>query len=178
MNAEQLHLFEILARQNESMLLAYVLSLVPEDHQLSEDIVQETFLVAYRKIHSLRDKASFGPWLRGIARHQVYAALRRKGRELVSDPAAFEGLEDVFGGLERQAAACEWHERFRLVEDCFRALPEKLREVCQRHYFDDQPVQTLSNQLSISLAAGLKRLERARDAIRDCVQRRIKLEDA
>jgi hypothetical protein len=52
---ERIHIFEILARQHEPMLLAYVLSFVPQDRHLAEDIVQNTFLIAYRKISALRD---------------------------------------------------------------------------------------------------------------------------
>jgi hypothetical protein len=47
---EKIHIFEILARQHEPMLLPYVLSFIPQDRHLTEDIVQITFLIAYRKI--------------------------------------------------------------------------------------------------------------------------------
>ena len=52
MDSEKVHIYEILARQHEPMLLAYVLSLV-SDRQLAEDIAQDTFLIAYRKIATL-----------------------------------------------------------------------------------------------------------------------------
>ena len=45
MDSEKLHIYEILARQHEPMLLAYVMSLV-SDPQLAEDIAQDTFLLA------------------------------------------------------------------------------------------------------------------------------------
>ena len=75
MASEQLHIYEILAKQHEPMLLAYILSLVA-DAQLAEDIAQETLLIAYRKIGTLKKPESFGAWLRGIARFEIFAALR------------------------------------------------------------------------------------------------------
>jgi len=118
MDSAKFHIFEILAREHESMLLAYALSLIPDDPQLAEDVVQETFLIAYRKIATLRKEDAFGLWLRGIARFEAYAALRKRGRERTFDPAVLEGIEDVFGTLEKQQADC-WQDRVQLVEDCF-----------------------------------------------------------
>ena len=65
---DNIHIYEILAKQHEPMLLAYILSLVP-DRTLAEDIAQETFLIAYRKISTLEKKEAFAAWLRGIARN-------------------------------------------------------------------------------------------------------------
>lgn len=177
MDSEKLHIYEILARQHEPMLLAYVMSLV-SDRQLAEDIAQETFLIAYRKISTLKNPESFGRWLRGIARLQVFVSLRKRGAEIPFEPEVLDGMEDVFNSLEQHRETEQWQERFRLVEDCFRELPEKLRQVCQLHYFDDQKTQSIADALRVGLSAVLKRLERARDAIRLCVQKRLKMEDA
>ena len=178
MSSEKLHIFEILARQHEPMLFAYVLSLIPEDRQLAEDIVQEAFLIAYRRIGTLKKNAAFGAWIRGIARFEVYAELRRRGRELILDPATLEGMEDVFGGLENQTAVDTWQERFELVQNCFRGLPEKLQQVCRLHYFEGRHAKDAATILQIALSAVLKRLERARDAIRECVEKHLKIEES
>lgn len=178
MEGQTLHIFEILARQHEPMLLAYVLSLIPEDRQLAEDVVQETFVIAYRKIGGLRKEAAFGPWLRGIARLEVYSALRRRARELLLDPGVFEGMEDVFRELERQSSTDSWQERFEMVQECFGALPEKLQEVCRLHYFEQRRTRDVADLLHIALSAVLKRLERGRVAIRECVEKRLRLEGA
>lgn len=175
MNADKLHIYEILARQHEPMLLAYVLSLV-SDPQLAEDIAQDTFLIAFRKITTLKNPDAFGAWLRGIARWEAFAALRKRRMEIPFEPAVLEGMEDVFAALEQQRATERWQERFQAVEDCFRELPEKLQVVCRLHYFDDQRTQDIADRLSVGLSAVLKRLERARDALRQCVERRLKLE--
>lgn len=174
MAADKLHIFEILAREHEPMLMAYLLSLI-SDRQLAEDVAQETFLIAYRKIGSLKKTESFGAWLRGIARREALAAFRAQAREVPCEPAMLEGIEDVFRSLEQKQAAEGWEERFNLVEKCFQQLPDTLRAVCQLHYFDDQKAREIADQLKIGLSAVLKRLERARDAIRDCVLKHLGL---
>jgi RNA polymerase sigma-70 factor (ECF subfamily) len=175
-NSEKLHIYEILARQHEPMLLAYVMSLVA-DPSLAEDIAQETFLIAYRKITELRKPELFGAWLRGIARLQALSTLRKRGLEVPFEPAVLEAMEDIFGSLEQSQDTERWQEKFQVVEDCFRELPQKLQQVCQLHYFDDQKTQAIADALRLGLSAVLKRLERARDAIRQCVEKRLKVEE-
>jgi RNA polymerase sigma-70 factor (ECF subfamily) len=170
---DKLQLYEILAREHEPMLMAYILSLV-SDTALAEDIAQETFLIAYRKLSTLKKEDSFAAWLRGIARFEVLAALRRRESEIPCEPAVLDAMEEVFHSFEQTRPAEQWEERFKLVEDCFNLLPEALHTVCRLHYFEDRKAREIAEQLAIGLGAVLKRLERARQAIRDCVQGRLK----
>lgn len=175
MDSEKLHIFEILAKQHEPMLLAYILSLLPYP-SLVEDIAQDSFIIAYRKIDTLKKPEAFGAWLRGIARLEVFAALRRRGKEVSFRPDVLEEMEGFFHALEDHQTTERWQERFQIVEDCFQALPEKLQQVCQLHYFEDQKARDIAQVLQLGLSAVLKRLERARDAVRDCVQGRLKMD--
>lgn len=175
MEPDKLQIYEILARQHQPMLLAYIFSFV-HDAQLAEDIAQESFLIAYQKLAALRDPDGFGPWLRRIARLQILTTLRERSPEIAFEPALLDGIENVFASLEQQAPADLWPDRLQLVENCFQQLPDKLREACRLHYFEDRATQAIADFLQLSLAAVLKRLERARDSIRDCVQKQLKLE--
>ena len=172
---DKLRLFEILAKEHEPMLMAFILSMV-SDATLAEDIAQETFLIAFRKISSLRKSDSFPAWLRGIARFEVLAALRKQHAEIPFDPVVLSAMEDAFHAFEHGDPAESWEERFKLVEDCFKLLPEKLQTVCHLHYFEDRKAREIADQLQVDLSAVLKRLERARQAIKDCVQGHLKTE--
>src|SRR5262245_19038435 len=175
MISKKLHVFEILVRQNEAMLLAYILSCV-EDRQLAEDIAQETFLVAYRRIETLRKPEAFSAWLRGIARWKLMEALRREPRNVPLTPESFDEVEAAFLAFEERLAAEDWEERFRVVEACLRELPIKIGEVCRLHYFEGLKARQIAAALQIDLNAVLKRLERAREAIRECVRRKLSLQ--
>jgi RNA polymerase sigma-70 factor (ECF subfamily) len=173
-NNRPLHIYEILATQHEPMLLAYVLSLTSDAH-LAEDIVQDTFLIAYRKIETLRKVEAFGAWLREIARREALAALRRQGREKLLEPEILAGIEDVFSSLEEIERTELWQERFEVVERCFKEMPEKLREVCSLHYLEDLATKDIAVALRIGLSAVLKRLERGRIALKHCVEKQMKM---
>jgi RNA polymerase sigma factor (sigma-70 family) len=169
---QSLHIFEVLAKQHEAMLLAYVSSFVA-DARLAEDVAQQSFLIAYRKIDSLKDPAAFPAWLRGIARREAFAAMRRQGREFPLEPVVMEELDEAYRRFEQEHPAHSWEERFQMVEDCFNQLPETLQTVCRLHYFEDRKAREIADSLALNLNAVLKRLERARAAIRDCVQQRL-----
>lgn len=170
---DKLRLFEILATEHEPMLMAYILSLV-SDPVLAQDIAQQTLLTAFRKISTLRDPHAFPAWLRGIARLEVMATFRKRGTEIPVAPAVIEALDEAFRGFEATAASESWEERFQLVERCFEKLPEALRQVCRLHYFEDRKAREIAAGLEMGLDAVLKRLERARRALKECVEGQLK----
>ncbi len=63
----------------------------------SEDVAQEVFLSAWRDLGSLRNPASFLPWLRQLTRHRALDALRsRRGpdRRALVEPDALAAAVD------------------------------------------------------------------------------------
>lgn len=170
--SHSLHIFEVLAKQHECMLMAYLHSLVA-DHKLAEDIAQQTLLIAYRKIDTLKEPSAFPAWLRGIARLEALSAMRRFRREFPVEPEVLQQMDEIYRQFEEDQPANTWEERFHLVEDCFSQLPETLQTVCRLHYFEDRKAWQIAELLTIKLNAVLKRLERARVAIRDCVENKV-----
>src|SRR5882672_279529 len=122
-NSISLHIFEVLATQHEPMLMSYLVSLVG-DYALAEDVAQQALIIAYRKIHTLKDPAGFPSWLRGIARLEGLAALRRRGREVPVTPVVIQEMDEAYRLFEEQAPTETWEERFLLVEECFEHLPD------------------------------------------------------
>jgi RNA polymerase sigma factor (sigma-70 family) len=167
--SNSLHIFEVLARQHEAMLLAYLTSLVG-DYALAEDVAQQALIIAYRKINSLKDPAAFPSWLRGIARLEALSALRRRGREFPVAPDTLQEIDEAYRRFEAEHPTETWEERFHLVEECFESLPETLRTVCRLHYFENHRAWQIAESLALNLNTVLKRLERSRTAIRDCVE--------
>lgn len=154
------------------MLLAYILSMV-SDHKLAEDIAQQTFLIAYRKIDSLKNPEAFPAWLRGIARLEALSAMRRRDREFPVEPLVIEQLDEAYRRFEEERPAETWEERFHVVEECFDRLPDALQTVCRLHYFEGHKAWQIAESLALNLTAVLKRLERARNALRDCVRSKL-----
>ena len=71
--------FADLVRRYEPLVRVAVVAIVQDMH-LAQDVAQEAFLAAYRKLHSLRDRSRFGPWILKIARREAYRSSRRQNR--------------------------------------------------------------------------------------------------
>src|ERR1043165_1211947 len=67
---------EIVAR-NQAMVCGIALGIVG-NIGASEDVAQEAFLTAWRKLHELREPGSLRAWLRQIARHVALGHHRRQ----------------------------------------------------------------------------------------------------
>jgi RNA polymerase sigma factor (sigma-70 family) len=75
------HAFSELVRRHQSAVRASLRKLTAGNHALSDDLAQETFLLAYRNLRSFRQQAKFSTWLYRIA-YNAFLAERRKIKEM------------------------------------------------------------------------------------------------
>ena len=78
-----------------------------------DDLVQDIFLHAFRKLDTLRDKAAFGPWIAMIARNRAID-FHRRSRETV------EITDDIGGSNTSDSRANEILELIRSLPDAYR----------------------------------------------------------
>ena len=79
-----------------------------------DDLVQDIFLHAFNKLHTLRDESAFGPWIAMIARNRA-VDYHRRSRTTVEITAALCGSD------KQQSKAAE-------ILELIRSLPEAYRE--------------------------------------------------
>jgi RNA polymerase sigma-70 factor (ECF subfamily) len=86
-----------------------------------DDLVQDVFLLALRRLSTLRESGSFGPWLAAIARNRAHDLYRRSMPE---DQLADDTPQDI--------SDCESHGNREIsataVLNTIRALPDAYRE--------------------------------------------------
>ena len=75
--AGQRQAFADLVRRHEGAVHAVAMGVL-RDHHAAQDVCQDTFVAAYRKLAALRDPASFGSWIAAMARNQALTLVRRK----------------------------------------------------------------------------------------------------
>jgi RNA polymerase sigma-70 factor (ECF subfamily) len=86
------HAFGELVRRHQSTVRACLRKLTAGNAALSDDLAQETFLLAYRNLKSFRQEAKFSTWLYRIA-YNVFLADARKMKEVpLSDDADLDAL--------------------------------------------------------------------------------------
>jgi len=123
----------------------------------AQDLAQEVFLRAYRRLGTLRDPAQVGPWLVGIARRVGLEWRRRMGRRrerfgLAGDDLPAAETDDVHGRLEA-------------LEGALRRLPRRERLAIHAFYLDGEAVGAARQALRLSRSGFYRVLQRARERL-------------
>jgi RNA polymerase sigma-70 factor (ECF subfamily) len=77
--------FAALVRSYQSRLRGFLRRMTRGDHALADDLAQETFFEAHRKIAAWRGEGSFASWLYAIAYSRYLMAARRRKLEPLED---------------------------------------------------------------------------------------------
>ncbi len=143
------------------------------DEADAEDVLQETFLAAFRNIAGFEGRSSLGTWLYRIAANTALMKLRRPGPDLVSVEEVTE--ESDLGRLLPQQLhddCCrpeidfEAEERQQALRQALHKLPETLRSVFLLRDLQGLSTAATAAVLDLTESAVKKRLQRARLQLR------------
>lgn len=141
-----------------------------------EDIVQDTFIKAYRKLESFQHQSSFSTWIYRIAVNTALDFLKRSGRnpvQTVEDPEVVgEGPQSrASAQLAAPDAALEREEIAEITKNVLAELPEIFRTVLVLREFEDLSYQEMAEVLSVSIGTVESRLFRARARFKEALLR-------
>ena len=139
------------------------------DYHIAEEITQDTFIQAHKKLSSLRNPDQFAGWLYVITDRLCIAWLRKKKLYIQSLESVSEGI------LEKTAYAnyvAEQREeestshRREIVESLLQILPHNERTVMVLHYLGEMSCEAIGKFLGISPNTVRSRVGRARNRLR------------
>ncbi len=125
----------------------------------AEEVAQEVFLRAYRKLKTLREPEKFRAWVARMSWRLALNRLRASRRTLARDTAWFECTASPPASAETLAAEREFRGRLRQEID---RLPEKLRSVLLLSAIDEQDARSVAAILEIPEGTVRSRLHLAR----------------
>jgi RNA polymerase sigma factor (sigma-70 family) len=144
--------FGLIVERYQRVVVAVAFAAV-RDRVLAEDIAQDTFVMAWSKLGSLKDSERLPAWLCGIARNLARARRRKLDRE--------QSEVDVAGGStpydqldERQTEA--------IVADALARVPETFREPLLLFYCEERSAKDVARMLGTTDQAVHQRLSRGR----------------
>ena len=130
------------------------------DRADAEDILQETFLAAFRHAGDFRGEGSARAWFLTIARHLAMRRVHRQAQEPESCDS-LEALGEQAGWGNPLPLAERLAER-DAVAQALRALPPAEREILLLRDLEGLTGEEAAAELGLSLAAAKSRLHRAR----------------
>jgi len=141
------------------------------DPQDAEDVLQETFLKAYRHLKDFGGRSSISTWLYRIATNEALMLLRRK-RDIVSLDESLETEEGEQEPLQIVDWCCLPEEELvsaeakKHLDQAIQGLPPNLRVVFVLRDIQGLSTQEVSEVLNLSETAVKTRLSRARLRLR------------
>ena len=149
-----------------SRIHRYVLSMV-HDPVEADDLTQEVFLQAYRKLGSLRDPDALTSWLYRIATHVCYDRFRKWSRQPRLEPLDVSGSITASPAGEGMDAArldrlIERTEMSACVRGFLEELSDEYRQVILLHDLEGLTNPEVAEMIGVSLNAVKIRLHRAR----------------
>ena len=120
-----------------------------------DDLVQDVFLVALKKLNTLRDDAAFGAWLSMIARNRAMDFhRRRRDTEELSDDLATQGSSEA----DREAAN---------VLEVICGLPEAYRETLVLRLVEGMTGSEIAGRTGLTPASVRVNLHRGMKLLRE-----------
>lgn len=165
--------FTTLMRRHNPSLYGFVRRYVG-DSDAATDVVQETFVAAWKALARFDDRRAFPVWLRAIALNKCRDRARRLAvRRLIlgekdeQSPEAQAQPDPAPGGEDSIVSA----QRRAVVQKAIDRLPIKLKEPLLLTYFDELTHQEAASLLGVTVKTIETRVYRARQRLAELLDR-------
>lgn len=132
----------------------------------ADEVVQEVFLRAFRKLPQLQEADRFGGWLCQIAvRLSINRAVRRPAETSV-EPETFDSVEEADASPLSEMLR---QENIEQVREGLSQLGRLDRETLWAFYFEGSSLKEMSEQFESPIGTIKRRLHTARGRLRDVI---------
>jgi len=161
--------FAELVRRHQAAVRACLAVRLDRPHE-AEDLAQEAFVTAYRKLDEFDLDRPFGPWVRSIA----FNLLRNHWRKF--RVVGVGGNEELEAMVEQTVAVrCDGREGRELsaLRDCLETLDGPARALMERRYTDEASVREIAKEQGRGYSAVTMHLHRVREILANCVRAKL-----
>ncbi|HEX8351027.1 MAG TPA: RNA polymerase sigma factor [Hymenobacter sp.] len=131
------------------------------DYAEAEDVLQESFLSAFRELHGYKGDSSFGSWLKRIVINKSINCLRNRRLQLVPLADQHDGASsDTPDDLGPEAEQLTW--RADVVRRCVQELPDGYRVVLSLYLLEGYDHAEIASILNITESTSKSQYSRAR----------------
>ncbi len=136
------------------------------DHDLAQDVLQDTFIKAYQNFHQFKRDSQLYTWLYRIATNESLQQLNKLKRMQKSD----EGSEYHLQNLVAENASADADEIQILLQKAIQSLPEKQKLVFTLRYYDDLPYEEISKIVEMSVGTLKTNYHYAKQKVEDYIK--------
>jgi RNA polymerase sigma-70 factor (ECF subfamily) len=161
--------FDLLVLKYQHKILAIVGRYVKDNGEV-HDVVQETFIKAYRALANFRGDSAFYTWIYRIAintakNHLVARGRRPPSRDVDMDEAEFYSGSDSLRDIDTPESELMKDQLEAVVHAAIRALPEDLRTAVTLREMDGLSYEEIAEVMDCPVGTVRSRIFRARESI-------------
>ncbi|MEL7533225.1 MAG: RNA polymerase sigma factor [Bacteroidota bacterium] len=141
--------FEGIVRNYQKPLYFHIRRIVIE-HADADDVLQNTFLKAWRYIDKFRADSSLKTWLYRIATNEAISLLNKRKKQ------QYDAVEDLNNDLRhslKQSPHIAGDEIQMKLQEAILRLPDRQRLVFNMRYFDELKYDEMAEMLELSVGA-------------------------
>ncbi len=137
-------------------------------HEDAEDVLQETFLRAYRHLGSFKGDSKLSTWLYKIATNEVLRFIEKHKQTMV----ALDDLERQYAyEVQDSGSDDDTAEQLVWLQKAIRHLPEKQRLVFNLRYYDELEYAEISEILNTQVETLKTNFHYAKENIKKYIQK-------
>jgi RNA polymerase sigma-70 factor (ECF subfamily) len=167
---ERRETIEILVKEHEAYVRSLALRLSPDPAD-ADDLAQEAFLIAFRKLDGLDLGRDLRPWLAATVRnlsHQAWEAALRDRRW------KRDALAEYLESLAEEPSETYAEPAKTALRGCLEKLPERSRTLLNLRYNMNLKSEAIAGQITTSAEAVRMALVRTRELLRACIGRALR----
>jgi RNA polymerase sigma-70 factor (ECF subfamily) len=119
-------------------------------HDDADDVLQNTFINAWKNIGAFRNESSLLTWLWSIATNEALTLIRKREK---NSGVSLDDLDSFFGQSVEGSTYFDGEEAAVKLQNAILKLPGKQRIVFNMKYFDDMSYEEMSKVLGTSVGA-------------------------
>lgn len=161
-----LEAFSELVRRHQARVRASLAVRMGGAHD-AEDLAQEAFVIAFRRLADFDVEREFGPWVGAIAFNLLKNYWRKHRAEPVGGAEELEGL--LNRRLEIRGQEPDEPARLSALRVCIGRLSDEMKLLVRKHYHHGLSVAELTREAGVKHSVMTMRLHRLRDQLRRCI---------
>ena len=164
--------------ENRDAILGFIVA-VTRDFDVAEEIFQEAAMVVIEEDRKQTAVANFMAWTREIIRRRIAEYYRKQTKRRAVERPSDELIDVVsLAFSENEAKFDDQQVRMQYLLECVKRLAGRSRDVIDGFYGKNKSVREIAASMGWEESSVKVALSRARKVLADCVQQRIRAEEA
>ncbi len=166
--------FAVLVERYKDLVFTLALRML-KNREEAEEVAQDTFVKAFRKIENFKGESKFSTWIYRVAYNTCLDRIK-KNKKYLNDVEidAFTAHQVV--ALDNVLETIENRERNQIIQHCIKGLPEEESFLLTLYYFDDLSLDEISKVVGINANAIKVKLFRSRKKLAKLLKEQLEPE--